>query len=199
MKRAFLLIGVLIFIYAGTLQASPIMFDDTILFYENSISSGTLNDFGWGDVNKLDGCFDYVYWTHVFSFDPPVETILYGSLVLNITDDAEGGTCWNPESDANDGLFGSEYTFMIGEDGTFILTEVDTDEYGFELDVSCLYDGYYSFLLISKFGDFLLNSSNLSVEYSPVAAPVPEPSTILLLGMGLLSAGLISRKRFLKK
>jgi hypothetical protein len=55
-----------------------------------------------------------------------------------------------------------------------------------------LYDGSFSVQLKSTLNDFEIESSTLSIGYCP--APVPEPSTFLLLGAGLISAGLIRRR-----
>jgi hypothetical protein len=63
---------------------------------------------------------------------------------------------------------------------------------------SCNYPNDASILL----SDVKFNADILWLDYSncikPEPAPVPEPRTIALLGFGLISAGIMLRKRILK-
>jgi hypothetical protein len=52
-------------------------------------------------------------------------------------------------------------------------------------------------MLITRWDDFYPTSTKLSMNYTPAANPVPEPSTILLFGAGL--AGIFGIQRRVKK
>lgn len=60
--------------------------------------------------------------------------------------------------------------------------------------------GQFIVTLASLGGDFYIDSARLGVNYNGVnyntaPAPVPEPASLLLLGVGLLSVGIFARKR----
>lgn len=65
----------------------------------------------------------------------------------------------------------------------------------FSVGFAELYDGSLAVRLKSTLNDFEIEWSRLDIEYCP--APVPEPSTILLFGAGLIGVGLL-RKRMRK-
>ena len=49
--------------------ASPISFTDTTFFSAGGTNlPEDLVSYGYGTVNKLDGAFDFVRWTHHFEF-----------------------------------------------------------------------------------------------------------------------------------
>ena len=60
-------------------------------------------------------------------------------------------------------------------------------------------DGTLNVSIDSCWGDFYLDSSTVVAQGDNGAAPVPEPSTILLLGLGLIGMVGYGRKRFSKK
>ena len=182
----FLCAVMLIFGVTGMAGAVPISFTDTTVFTPTgTILPEDYVDHGWGAVNKLNWTGDFVKWTHHFDFDPAAAEVLSGKLTLSLRDD-EADT-WNP------------FTWDVGigwaEDGTWDIGDVDSGLYGYDVTASYLVDGTFTVTLGSVWGDFYIGQSNLDVTY----APVPEPSTILLMGIGLLGLVGYSRKRFNKK
>ena len=161
--------------------ASPITFTDTTLFTAGGTDpSEDLVSYGYGTVNKLDGAFDFVRWTHHFEFYPPAQEVLSGTLTVSLTDDLED-PFWQP----------FEFALGFAEDWTFDLGEVDTGEYSYSVTASYLEDGEFSVTLFSLLGDFYIDWSDLSVTYTPV----PIPSAILLLASGLAGLAGFGRRR----
>jgi hypothetical protein len=154
--------------------ASPITFTDTTWFREDGKGTNPPEDlvsYGYGSVNKLDGAFDFVRWTHHFEFYPPAQEVLSGTLTVSLRDDLED-PFWQP----------FEFALGFAEDWTFDLGEVDTGDYSYSVTASYLEDGEFSVTLFSLLGDFYIDQSVLTVTYTPV----PIPKSLLLLGAGLL-------------
>ncbi len=165
-------------------SASAITFTDTTTFTKLGISSDdVLNGFGGDEVNKLEGFLDYVSWTHLFT---PKPNVLSGVLTLALLDDNKD-PWWQP----------FEFAFGLAEDGTWGLGEVDTASYSYDVNASFLNNGLFTVTLLSLGGDFFIDRSDLKITYD--SAPVPEPATMLLFGVGLIGIAGLGKRKLIKK
>ena len=199
MRKSFFVVifGLAMLFVVGISGATLITITDTTIFTESgTVESLDYNSHGWGEVNRLDGPFDYVYWTHHYEFAPPAAAVIDGSLTLWLRDDS-----------VNDPF---EFAFGWAEDGTWGFGEVDTDDYTFDVNAPYLEDGSFSVVLASLWDDFYIDRSDLKITYNSIAlsvpsassapiAPVPEPATMFLLGSGLIGISIVGRKQYLKE
>lgn len=70
------------------------------------------------------------------------------------------------------------------EQGWGLLGEADIED-----------DGTLNVWVTSAWGDFLLDSASITASGDDGTAPVPEPATVLLFGIGLLGIAGVSRKK----
>jgi hypothetical protein len=168
---------------ALTNRAAAVVIVDTTLFTPTgTTASSDLDGYGYGTVNKLDGIFDYVAWTHHFVFDPALDMINSGVLSLSLRDD--GGRY--------DGI---NLAFGMAEDRQWSFGQVNTGIYSYDVGLHTLVDGSFSVILASLLGDFFIESSVLRIDYTPKATPVPEPGTLALVGLGLLGLAMSGRRK----
>jgi len=192
MKKTLISLGAIVLVTGWVSVASALTLTDTTWF--NAIGSNPTEDltgYGWGAVNKLDGRGDYVSWNHNFTFDPPAGDLLSASLTLWFRDDTFGDWNWRTWS------FDSEYGVVFAESGYLWAGEIDTGSQMYNLDLAFLSDGIFGVTVASLGGDFYLGKSELTIDYNP--APVPEPGTMLLMGLGLAGLAGYSRKRNQKR
>lgn len=177
----FLCCMAMVFALVGGANAIPTTLIDTTTF--NNSGTTPFEDYnahGWGSVNKLDGIFDFLSWTHHYTFNPPAGELLDARLCLTLKDD-------------NDRIL-PEFAFGWGEDGSWDIGEVDTGTYGYKIETAYLGDGAYSIKLASLGGDFYIEKSELKIKYNAV----PEPVMVIFLGTGLVGLLAASRKRLLR-
>jgi len=174
-----------VFLATGSAVAVPITFTDTTTFSAGGTNDADLVSYGGNYVNQLEGFGDHVRWTHHFmeKFDTSTPQVLSGTLALALHDDRDWS--W-------------EFGFGWAEDGTWGFGEVDTGVYSFNVDTSFLEDGLFTVTLASLGGDFFIDTSDLRITYDS-AAPVPEPATMLLFGVGLIGIAGLGRRKLIKK
>ncbi|MEN6475620.1 MAG: PEP-CTERM sorting domain-containing protein [Syntrophaceae bacterium] len=189
MKKVLALFIVFMFVFTSNLIASPLMVENIATFGAAGITqsgngSATLLGYAGDTVNEIERAGDYVTWFQQLFLDPPAQPgTIKATLDIMLADDA------------SDKCFPMEWAYIF-TDGSWlpVIDETINGTESHTLNV-CLGNNLGVHVTVGSLcGDFSIDKSVLSAIYTPVA-PVPEPASLLLLGMGMLSAGFFARKK----
>jgi hypothetical protein len=189
MKKMLIVLAAIFFMASGSVYSAPITLENHIRFGNNpgdTLSSGDgvgkLIGYSGSKVSFLERRGDYLEWSHSFTFNPPAdESPITGRLTIKFKDD---GDIWLEYGRA----------FINGQE--VMRREIDNMNMVFTAQVinGVVVARVENTGLCSS--DFYVNGADFLLNYNPVSpAPVPEPATMTLLGIGMLGAGMLARKR----
>lgn len=192
MKKISMLLFVLLFALAGNLIAVPI--SSTAYFEDFSYSlsgNGTVTNVKHDGLSIAGiGPGGYLSWTQTLTPPSPNGAFSNAMLMLYLYDDC---------------LFSFEKVYYSIDNGTSLLLDSDVTgswcnpEREPLINVSLGSDNAVSINITSSSfcgaSNFYVDRSTLTADFTPAAAPVPEPASLILLGVGMLSAGFFARKK----
>ena len=149
-----------------------------------------------GGILMRGWAHDSETWTHDINgdngFTVGTHEVTSAAITLWLEDD---GGCWD---------FWEVAKLNVGDNRFW--WEVNSGEISFNISslISLTTTGMITATLTAKLGDFIFNTATLTAEAEAMepggaTAPVPEPSTILLMGTGILGLVAYGRKRYHKQ
>jgi len=186
MKKTLLFLCVVLMVFGMTGSASAISYSYSDTYSANSTyMAGHL---GYSNDDTIGWTFDITD----DGFNPDTQDITSASVLLNFTDDSSSRLLDRQEF----------ATLDLGTNS--FRWEVDTGDVSFTIRslMTLSDDGTVDATLTATKGDFYFNSATLNAEGTEPgsgSAPVPEPSTTILMGLGLLGLMGYGRKKLIKK
>ena len=175
MKKLLILFGVFLLVLCGFSSVHALTYTD--VYDAEHLRMGL-----FGQQQK-----DWTFDIRDDGFNPDTQDVTSALVELNFQDDRFDYFTW------------SEWALLdVGEN--LFSWEVDTGDVSFEVTslMTLSTSGTLDASLMATWGDFYFNSATLSAEGtepgSAATTPVPEPQSILLLGVGLFSFASLSRK-----
>ncbi len=207
----FLCAMMLVFGMVGSASAATYNFEDMIDYWNvagTSYGEDQTISHNWDSVSLNEN--DQLHYTHIITDDVDFgagDLVTSASLELDFTNDLYDGSIYIPGGFM--GFFGTwndqtEHVYYAFDNGAWTyLDEVDNGQYDISIDLALLNnDGQLSIdLAVSNWdtGNTIAWLDHSLLSGTAETAPVPEPSTILLMGVGILGMVGYSRKRLTKK